>query len=546
MTVGSPTAEYAAPPAGATLIARLKDVLEESARSDPGTASVEVIETHISWVLLTPTHAYKIKKPVDLGFLDFTSLSKRRAACEDELRLNKRLAPDLYLDVLPITGTPEAPILGGDGPPIEYAVRMRAFAQGALLSQLIKEGDLRKETIDALASTLARFHRFIPVASPQSGRGDPVDILEAALENLVALRKGLGDSTQLQGLERWTRAEYDQRRPALLERRQTGAIRECHGDLHLGNIALTGGEITIFDCIEFNESMRWIDVISEAAFTVMDLADRGRPDLAYRFLNAYLEDTGDYAGLQVLGFYLVYRALVRAKIAALRTVQLAPGPGHDASRADAAHHIRLAERLAYDRRPAIVLMHGLSGSGKTTCSQSVLEGIGAIRLRSDVERKRMAGLARHARSGSDLVGGLYSPDASEKVYAFLLEMTGHGLDAGWTVIVDAAFLRAEQRIPFESFARTAGHPLLILDCSARIETLRMRIAQRQNAGADASEATLAVLQEQLATSEALSLEEERFTLHLDMESESVATRDWCDVKERLERSNPPAAASKAR
>jgi len=285
-------------------------------------AGVRVLETHISWVLLTGEYAYKIKKPVGLGFLDFSSLELRRHYCEEELRLNRRLAPELYLDVVEIRGTPGAPRIGGEGPLLEYAVRMREFPQAALASRALASGAFGAAEVDALAALVARFHEGA-LRAPESERfGSPDVVLADALQNfeqLLPLVKSAPDDRALRELRLWTKREFAARGEALAARRKQGFVRECHGDLHLRNIVLLDGRPVPFDCIEFNAELRWIDVMSEVAFLAMDLEDRGRRDLAWRFLGRYLEATGDYAGLAVLPFYLVYRALVRAKVHLLRS-----------------------------------------------------------------------------------------------------------------------------------------------------------------------------------------------------------------------------------
>ncbi len=286
--------------------ARLVEGLARSAEASRG-ASVRMLETHISYVLLTGTHAYKIKKAVDFGFLDFTTLAARRFFCEEELRLNRRLAPALYLDVVPITGSIAAPVLGGSGRAIEYAVKMREFPQGDLASVLLERGELGAADVDSLAAKVAAFHGAIDVADAAGSFGTADGILRLAQRNFAEIAPLLGTEAErgwMEAIQSWTEREHTSRRSDFERRRAQGFVRECHGDLHLGNIARIDGELVIFDCIEFNEEMRWIDVMSEVAFTVMDLEDRGHAGLAHRFLNAYLERTGDYAGLGVLTFYL--------------------------------------------------------------------------------------------------------------------------------------------------------------------------------------------------------------------------------------------------
>jgi len=300
---------------------RLVRALTNPTLYGPGCTAVRVVETHISYVLLTGGHAYKIKKAVDLGFLDFTSLAARHFYCNRELELNRRLAPAIYLEAVPITGAIDAPCIGGDGPAVEYAVKMREFPQDALLTCVLARKALTAAHIDALAAAVARFHTSAPRAEPGSRFGSSREILDLAIENFTEIEPLLereSDRRAAADLRRWTEREHAARATLFSERQRSGFVRECHGDLHLGNIALVDGVVTIFDCIEFNEDMRWSDVLADVAFLVMDLRDRGRPDLASRFLSGYLERTGDYDGVQILRFYVVYRAMVRAKVACMR------------------------------------------------------------------------------------------------------------------------------------------------------------------------------------------------------------------------------------
>ena len=285
---------------------------------------VRLIETHISYVVLTGSYAYKIKKVVDLGFLDFTSLGKRRFFCEEELRLNRRLAPRLYLDVVSIGGTPQKPQLGVEAGVFDCAVKMREFPQEGLLDQVLARGELRAEHIDAIAAVVAEFHQRVERARPDQPWGGAHSIEEPMRQNvsqILALLDSDAERETLAAIESWSLQEHEALLAVFEQRHAQGFVRECHGDLHLGNIALVNGEIQIFDCIEFNANLRWIDVINEIAFLIMDLEERGRPDRAARFLNAYLQETGDYAGLRLLRYYQVYRAMVRAKVARMRASQ---------------------------------------------------------------------------------------------------------------------------------------------------------------------------------------------------------------------------------
>lgn len=490
--------------------ARLVAALANPARFGPACTSVTVLETHISYVLLTGKHAYKLKKAVDLGFLDFTTLASRRFFCEQELRLNRRLAPELYLDVVAITGTIDEPVIDGKGPVLEYAVKMREFPQDALASRVLDRNELGVADIDMLAAKVAAFHATSQKAAADSAFGAPETILRAALANCKSLLAGAASPAErrtIEALHTWTEREHAARNAAFRGRREGGFVRECHGDLHLGNIAVIDGEVTIFDCIEFNEQMRWIDVMSEVAFTAMDLQDRGHAELAHRFVNAYLEITGDYAGLSVLRFYLVYRALVRAKIALLRAIQLPPGEARAPLYAERDGYLRLAEAYARSPEPAILITHGITGCGKTTLSQALLEQIGAIRIRTDVERKRLHGLAPTARSDAATARMLYGADATRRTYDHVLHLAASVAAAGFVAIVDGTFLRRWQRDRFRRLAAELGIPFVIVAFSASEGVLRRRVAERARRGTDASDADVAVLEHQLGVRQSFGADE---------------------------------------
>lgn len=486
----------------------IRALLTDPACYDHAVGQVRLIETHISWVLLTGEVAYKIKKPVDLGFLDFSTLALRQQACADEVRLNRRLAAEMYLGVVAITGSPAAPRINGQGSAIEYAVKMRQFPFDATLDRLDERGELGTVQIDRLAARLAKFHfGECAIAPAVSAWGEPEAIARPVMENFQLLAERMNDPAErrcLAALQKWCAAEHARLKPLLRERKRNGMIRECHGDLHLGNLAWVDGQLLIFDCIEFSAALRWIDVISEVAFCFMDLLHRQHSGLAMRFLNAWLETSGDYEGVALLRYYSVYRALVRAKVAALRIEQ---SGGSAASRAELSSCLLLAKQLTQNMPTQLWITHGLSGSGKTTFSQTVLQDYGMIRLRSDVERKRLAGLDAMARSGTGVGQGLYTQEAGRRTYEHLSRLTEVLLATGWPVIVDAAFLESWQRDLFRAIAKRRGVRFQILDIQADPATLRERIIQRAAQGQDASEADLRVLQHQIETAQRLGVDE---------------------------------------
>ena len=476
---------------------------------DHPVAAVRLVETHISYVLLTGTYAYKIKKSLNLGFLDFSTLEKRRQACLDEVRLNRRLAPEIYLGVVSLTGSPSSPRIDGAGEAIEYAVRMRQFPPDATLDLLDAQGLLEARHIEAIAATLGRFHLDgCQRAEADSPWGGPEAVWRPVEQNFLQIAPRLDDPTdsrRLDALRRWSEAEHTRLAPCMAQRKRDGLVRECHGDLHLGNLAWVDDGLLVFDCIEFNPELRWIDIASEVAFCFMDLIHRRHRDWAWLLLNRWLEQTGDHGGLALLRYYAVYRALVRAKVAFIRASQ--GGDHHDDAGVEGRAYLQLAEELT--RLPVLHLdiTHGLSGSGKTTVTHALMQSGAAIRLRSDVERKRLAGLDALARSGSGIASGLYSADATRHLYQHLADLADGILQAGWPVIVDATFTARWQRDLFRRLADARGVDFRILDFALAEATLRERIRQRAQRGSDASEADLAVLQHQLETQEALAPDE---------------------------------------
>ncbi|SCK58278.1 hypothetical protein VAR608DRAFT_6211 [Variovorax sp. HW608] len=452
-----------------------------------------VIETHISWILLTPAHAYKLKKPVRLAFLDYATLRKRRHFCHEEVRVNRRTAPSLYLGVARITGNPSAPEIDGAGPVLDYAVHMRRFADGALFSERLAAGTLTARDVDELAAMLAAAHAAAPVrrhvTAEHTGHAPPLRRALAALEGV----RPMLSAAESAGLQAWLEAGARKLEPEWVSRRRSGHVRECHGDLHLDNIVDLDGAVAGFDAIEFDPALRWIDVAEDAAFPAMDFAARGRPDFAWRFLNAWLDATGEQQAAGVLRYALVYRALVRAQVEHLRAGRCAA----------ATAYVRAALEWSHPALPRLVITHGLPGSGKTFQSQRLLEQHGAIRVRSDVERKRLFGLGALESSRAHGLD-IYSREATARTYEQLFALARTLLGAGFSVVIDAAFLRRAERDAAHELARRCGVRFQILACQAPDGVLRERLAARTS---DASEADAAVLRQLRAAAEPLAADE---------------------------------------
>ena len=452
------------------------------------------VDTHISTVWLAGDYAYKLKKPVKLPFLDFSTLALRRHFLAEELRLNRRTAPDLYLDLLPVTGSAVTPRLGGEGEPIEWVLRMRRFPAGALLSELAASGRLQASQIDALAVHVADFHCSLPALVPAEAPAK--DVVAWTCESLDEAEFNPGrpstvDRGRVQTLRERLLALLEAQAGWRARRLQGGFLRECHGDLHLGNLVLWRDAVLAFDAIEFEPALRCIDLINDVAFAFMDLLACGHAELAWRLVNGYVERSGDFDGLTGLRAFAAYRALVRAKVALLS------GQPEGFLR-----YWPLAESLAADPSPPrLLLVMGLSGAGKSTLAAMLAEQSGAIRLRSDVERKRLHGLAATDRPtpGQDL----YRTEATRATYARLTGLADGLLVAGHSVVVDAALLRQSERAALRQLAQRRHVPWLLVECRAEPALMERRLLERAAAGTDASDAGIEVLRRQRESVEAV-------------------------------------------
>ncbi|MFN7677132.1 MAG: AAA family ATPase, partial [Cyanobacteriota bacterium] len=457
------------------------------------TASITLLETHISWVVLTGEQAYKVKKPVSLGFVDFSTLERRRHFCQEELRLNRRLAPELYEALVEIHGPAERASLGGSGPVIEVAVRMRQFDQRGLLPVALAEGRVTGRHLEAFADRLAAFHGAAAVASPDGHQGTPDTVIAPALANLDVLER-LEPELLSPGLRAWTRQEAERLRPLFSARLAGGRVREGHGDLHLGNLVLHGDRVLGFDCLEFNPDLRWIDVVSDVAFLAMDLGQAQAPVLAGRLLNRWLGESGDYGGLATWRWYLTYRALVRAKVLALRLEQLGGTNGENRAERSALsdqlrRYVEQAHHSGGPTRPGgLLLTHGVSGSGKSQLASALCRRHGWLHVRSDVERRRLFG--RWGQAAAPVrQGDAYADAVTAELYGQCLPGAAEAaLGAGLTVVVDATFLKRHQREGFQRLAERLGAPWLILSRPVSLAVAQKRIAERLAAVVYTSEA----------------------------------------------------------
>ncbi len=476
---------------------------------------IQVLETHISYVILTGPYAYKLKKPVQLPFLDFSSVELRRFYCKEELRLNQRLAPDLYLAVVPVTGSDRAPQLSGSGDVIDYLVKMIQFDTSQELDAVLRHSDLDRGLVLTLAERLAAFHQSVDSSTDQDFGSHQI-VGRCIRDNFKAILPCVKSNNRdkVSPLRQWVDAQLRAHRNTIARRKQDGFVRECHGDLHLGNMVIIGGSIRMFDCLEFNAHLRWIDVISEIAFLVMDFDHQRRSDLGYLLLNRYLQVTGDYAGLEMLPLYLVYRAMVRAKVVCIKSLQ---SMDRSATPPSLLAYFELAQGYTRLPPPRLFITHGVSGSGKSWLSERVTALLPAIHIRSDIERRRSASLT--ADESMDDSSVRYDTENVELIYDELWRLAQVILSAGFTVVVDATFLLAARRERFRQLAVNMKASFRILDFQCAQTVLYERVAKRKREGKDPSEATVEVLNKQLQHAQALSTAEQKDSISIHSDEE---------------------------
>jgi len=498
---------------------QLIKALQNPALYDYAIPEFRVIETHISWVILTGKFAYKIKKPVDFEVLNFSTLDKRHYCCEEEMRLSKLLAPDLYVEIIAITGSETQPQINGKGDVIEYAIKMHEFPQTQIFTQVLARQQLTTALIDQLAKVIAEFHLNTPVAAADSVYGTPEHAHFPVIQNFTQILPWLTDATdkaQITQLQHWAELQYQHHQALFIKRKQQGFIRDCHGDLHLGNIILHNHKPVLFDRIEFNLDLRWIDVMADIAFLAMDLYDQQQPALAHRLINTYFAYTGDYEGLGLLPYYMSYRAMVRAKVVLFHSTQSGLDDIIQQNlRQQYRKFVALAERCTQLTPPVLLITNGLSGAGKSTVARFVIEQMGAIQINSDTERKRLFNLPLNAQTNANLNQGIYLPEATEKTYAHLANLARIIIQAGYTVVVDATFLKKAHRMAFADLAAQLQVPFAILHCQAERKVMEIWLKQRAALEHESSEAGLAVLNMQESALEALDDKEKSYVIKVD-------------------------------
>jgi len=479
---------------------RLVDFLLNPRNYPERPLTISHLETHISHVFIGDEFVYKVKKPVNFGFLDFSTLKKRHFYCEKEVILNSRLAKGIYLGVQPIyksdSGFSFAP--EGGSLPAEYAVRMKRISLDCLLYKLIGEGKPLYGALDDVGRTLAVFHENV-VCYRGRKFGGIESISAAAEENFEQIKPFVGltvDKNIFRLLMTYTRAFIADHKSFFMERRRNGFVRDGHGDLHCQHICLEDPPI-IFDCIEFNESFRVIDILEDIAFLFMDIEYRGRFDLSARLRKAYFARRPKAQDEELLRFYKVYRAIVRGKVEGFAARDMADSAEKEKAALRARDYFGLADYyISYFQKPfnPLVFM-GLSGSGKSTIARDFSPN--AVILRSDEIRKKMTGLRKEKHAYRSFGEGIYTPELTRRVYCFILEKAIEHAKNGKKVIVDATYLKANQRKDFHEACIAGGLNPFFIHCFAREVVLKERIRNRMETGTDVSDADINILEHQL-------------------------------------------------
>lgn len=476
----------------------IRELLLPGAYPHPA-ADLRLEETHISWVLLAGPYAYKIKKPLDLGFLDFSTLDRRSAACEVEVRLNQRLAPSTYLGVVDVVERGGKVHIGGPGRVVDRAVWMRRLPADGMLPALLARNAAPPLLMQRLARDLARFHASAATGPGVDEHGSPETIAALWQQNFEQVGRFVGSVVprwEIAVAERFVRSTLEAERGLFEERVATGRIRDGHGDLHAASICVVDGEIVPFDCLEFSPRYRCADVAAEVAFLAMDLDHAARADLGWTFVSSYVRSSSDPAIWRLLNFYKAYRAFVRGKVRSLRLIETGRSPGEiEAIAADARAYFDLA--AAYSGgvvAPTVTVTAGIPGSGKTTLARALAARSGAVHLSTDVTRKRLARLRQPERARSPFADGIYTREATRRTYAELRRQAARWLRRGVSVVLDGTFGDPRQRALARQLALRAHAGFLLVLTTCDDATRQERIEARVREGANASDADWEIAQ----------------------------------------------------
>lgn len=481
----------------------LKSLLKPDAYPDAATG-VELIQTHVSYIFLTDQHAYKIKKPVDFGFLNFSTIDRRRFYCNEEVRLNRRLCPDIYEGVVELRETPHGAAFFGNGTILDYAVKMKRLPAERMLDKLVAAGNITAAKMREVSRIIAEFHLSAPTSAPIAEYGRLERIMynwQENFEQTIPFEDSTLPAHDRELIRSWVTSFAAEHENLFQQRVDEGFIRECDGDIHLENICLDNGNIRIFDCIEFNDRFRCCDTAADIAFLLMDLDFHGRPDLTNDVIDEYVAVSGDAGAVALIDFYKIYRAFVRGKVESFRLND--SGINQDEqmlAKHRAIRYFRLVRGYIERSRlkPTLFITCGLMGTGKSTLTAQLAFELGIASCNSDVIRKQLAGLPVDQPASHAFNEGLYNRQAHEATYAELLRRADQHLTQGSSVIIDACFAHRDQRSAFSALAGRHAVPFIILHITCTEAENKRRLLDRAAAGPAVSDGRLELLADQSA------------------------------------------------
>jgi aminoglycoside phosphotransferase family enzyme/predicted kinase len=481
----------------------LKSLLKADAYPETVTA-VDLIQTHASYIFLTDEYAYKIKKAVDFGFLNFSTIDRRRFYCNEEVRLNRRLCPDIYTGVVELREVPHGAAFHGSGTVLDYAVKMRRLPADRMLDRLVADGDIDAATMRRISRVIAEFHRTAATSSSIADHGRLERIMynwQENFEQMIPFEESTLPARDREVIRSWVTSFAADQKDIFQQRVDDGFIRECDGDIHLENICLDNDAIHIFDCIEFNDRFRCCDTAADIAFLLMDLDFHGRHDLSDDVIDEYVTVSGDVGVRALIDFYKIYRAFVRGKVESFRLNDSGISPNEQALAQDRARRYFRLVRGYIERcrlKPTLFITCGLMGSGKSSLTEQLAFELGMAAHNSDVIRKQLAGLPPGSHVRDSFNQGLYDRQSHEATYAELLRLAEQQISRGTSVIIDACFAQHEQRSPFSALARRYDVPIIILQVVCSDAELRSRLTCREAAGESLSDGRLELLAGQSA------------------------------------------------
>ncbi len=501
---------------------------------------VEVLQTHISYVFLTGKYAFKVKKPVNFGFLDFSTLEKRRYYCEEELRLNQRLCPDLYLEVVPITRVNGGLELAGNGKVVEYAVKMQQFPGDRIMKQVLETEGVGVDVIWDICSRLVAFYNDNPSNDEITKYGALDAVKQNIDENFEQTQSKIGitiDKPTFNQLKKVNARFFTENEQVFSQRQQGGFIHDCHGDLHSGNIVLAD-EVLIFDCIEFNKRFRFCDVASDIGFFAMDLDFLNYPYLSSEFIQCYIEKSGDTTVFSVLNFYKCYRAYVRGKVAGFRLddPQIQKTDKQEAITAAqayfdlSAYYCSLMDIELSKKQPLLFLVGGLTGTGKSTVAGKIAVDYGAELVNTDVVRKEMAGIDKYEPHRDAFNTGLYDPKNIDQTYEQVVKKAQEYLEAERNVVLDATFVYQRHRQLAQTLAHHLEIPLIVIECVCNPKIVKQRLEKRMQEKT-VSDGRWEIYQQQLKTHDPYETTENYMQFNTENEEKDARMHQFTQLTE---------------